>query len=119
MRTRAVSMSSTISGRSDADVNMKFSALFGRDTELRVLRTLIERIGDEGGAVVVVGEAGIGKSSVLQRAAQQARQAGCQVLAATGVQTESQLPFAGLHQLLEPVLDRAATLPGVQRRALF
>src|SRR5256885_1940441 len=47
MRTRDVSMSSRISGRSDADVNMKVSALFGRDTELRGLRTLIERVVDD------------------------------------------------------------------------
>jgi DNA-binding CsgD family transcriptional regulator len=73
----------------------------------------------QGGALVVCGDSGIGKSALLDVAVEQARQRSVRVLAATGVQVETQLPFAGLHQLLEPVLDLANLLPQQQRNALL
>jgi len=97
---------------------MPARALIGRDRELAVLAELIGEVPDRGGAVVVAGEAGIGKSSLLQAAAAAAREASCQVLLTTGVEAEAQLPFGGLHQLLRPVLGGAEALPQTQRRAL-
>src|SRR5262249_61926974 len=46
------------------------------------------------------------------------RASGCRVAAAAGVQSEMELPFAGLHQLLAPMLDRLGRLPSPQREAL-
>ena len=65
------------------------------------------------------GEAGIGKSALLEAAVRRAGVAGVRVLRTTGVQSEAQLPFAGLHQLVLPVLDHADGLPKPQRAALL
>ena len=66
--------------------------------------------------LVVCGEAGIGKTALLDHLA--GRASGCRVARATGVQSEMELPFAGLHQLCAPMLDRAERLPVPQREAL-
>ena len=68
------------------------------------------------GTLVIHGEAGIGKSALLDYAAEHA--AGMRVLRASGVETEAELPFAALHMLLRPVLDRVDALPDPQRAAL-
>jgi AAA ATPase domain len=95
-------------------------ALYGRERELDVLANLVRGLtGGAGGALVVRGEAGIGKSSLLAVAAGLAGQAGAQVLTATGIQAETRLPFAGLHQLLRPVLPLAERLPPRLRSALL
>lgn len=98
---------------------MTTQRLFGRDEELRVLTVTIEAAGDTGGVVLVRGEAGIGKSSMLQTAATFGGAAGLGVLRTTGVESEAQLPFAGLHQLLRPLIGRADGLPAAQQRALL
>jgi DNA-binding CsgD family transcriptional regulator len=92
--------------------------LIGRDAELAVLTGRIDQIAESGGAIVVLGEPGIGKSSLLRAAADQGRAVGHLVLAATGIEAEAHLPFAGLHHLLRPVLNEAARLPLTQREAL-
>src|SRR6266700_1446497 len=92
--------------------------LAGRDKELAVLAGLIDQVHDRGAAMAVYGEAGIGKSSLLRAAAEYGRQAGLAVLRTEGVEAEARLPFAGLHQLLRPVLDGTGRLPGPQRAAL-
>ena len=68
---------------------------------------------------MVTGEAGMGKTALLADAAGRARAAGMEVLSVTGRESESNLAFAGLHQLLRPVLSGAAGLPGRQARALL
>jgi DNA-binding CsgD family transcriptional regulator len=93
-------------------------SLLGRDRELSALAGLIDQIGEHGGSMVVLGEPGVGKSALLRTAAGHGRAAGLQVLETTGVECEAQLPFAGLHQLLRPVLGLADQLPDGQRRAL-
>jgi hypothetical protein len=73
----------------------------------------------EGGAALIVrGDAGIGKSALLAAARSTATNNGMLVLSTTGVQSEADLPFAGLHQLLRPILDRLRGLPPVQRDAV-
>jgi len=79
--------------------------LFDRDAELAVLAELIEHASERGSAIVVLGEAGIGKSTLLRAAVELARSAGLQVLQTAGVETEANLPFAGLHQLMIAVDD--------------
>jgi len=97
---------------------MPVTALVGRDRELQVLSELIRDVRERGAAIVVLGEPGVGKSSLLRAAADAAREESFQVLLTTGVEAEAQLPFGGLHQLLRPVLSAADALPGTQRRAL-
>ena len=67
------------------------------------------------GGLVVRGEAGIGKSALLAAAAGLAADSGARVLSATGIQAEARLPFAGLHQLLRPVLGYAVLPEGTAR----
>ncbi len=92
--------------------------LLGRDEEQSLLRSLLDEVATHGQALVLRGEPGVGKSRLLSGAARTARERGMSVLSTTGVQSEADLPFAGLHQLLRPVRGRAAELPAVQRAAL-
>ena len=92
--------------------------LLGRDIELARLYALIDSIDQHGGALVVRGEAGIGKSALLAAAGERALQRGVTVESTTGALSEARLAFAGLHQLLLPLLDRLDLLPDPQRRAL-
>jgi DNA-binding CsgD family transcriptional regulator len=94
------------------------TTLFGREPELRVLGDLIDHVRDRGGALAVTGEPGVGKSALLQQASMHATEAGMLVLTVTGVQSESLLPFAGLHQLLGSVLSKLDQLAEPQRDAL-
>jgi DNA-binding CsgD family transcriptional regulator len=92
--------------------------LYGRDKELARLHDLVDHVSDGGGGLVIRGEAGIGKSALMARAAARARERGLSVLTATAVQSEARFAFAGLHQLLHPFLDAIQGLPDPQRRAL-
>ncbi|MFN8111546.1 MAG: ATP-binding protein, partial [Thermoleophilia bacterium] len=84
--------------------------LVGRDTERRVLRRVVnEAHAGRGGAVALIGEPGIGKSALLEDLASGIT--GLSVLRARGVVTEARVPFAGLLQLLRPVLDVIGELP--------
>ena len=67
-------------------------------------------------SVVVRGEAGVGKSALLDYVLATAR--GCRVVRATGVESEMELAFAGLHQLCAPFIDELPQLPGPQGEAL-
>jgi DNA-binding CsgD family transcriptional regulator len=94
--------------------------LYGREDELQIVsRHVVRMASGAGSALVINGEAGIGKSALLAAATRQAAQAGAQVLSATGIQAEARLPFAGLHQLLQPILPLAGRLPSRQRAALL
>ena len=91
--------------------------LLGRESECAAVdRVLHAARASRSGTLVVRGEAGIGKSALLEHAV--ARAEGMRVLTGAGVEAESELPFAGLHQLLWPILDLADGLPGVQTAAL-
>jgi DNA-binding CsgD family transcriptional regulator len=94
--------------------------LYGRDPELRLLSDLTSRgLAGAGGALLLRGEAGIGKTALLGAARDAAVRQGARALSAVGVQSEASVPFAGLHQLLRPVLDRAPALIPRQRQALL
>jgi DNA-binding CsgD family transcriptional regulator len=92
--------------------------LVGRDVELSLLRGLIDPVPEASRVLVVLGDAGIGKSVLLADLAQRARSAGSRVLAVTGREPEANLPFAALHQLLRPVVDSTVDLPARQSKAL-
>lgn len=89
----------------------------------RAERDAVERLLDgaragHSGVLVVRGEAGIGKTALLEHARDAAELSGFRVESLTGAQSETQFAFAGLHQLCVPVLDRVGALPEPQQAAL-
>jgi DNA-binding CsgD family transcriptional regulator/tetratricopeptide (TPR) repeat protein len=93
------------------------SVLRGRDQESALIAGLLDgaRAG-RSGALVLRGDAGIGKSALLEHAVSGAD--GMRVLRGSGVESESEFPYAAVHQLLRPVQDRLAALPARQAAAL-
>src|ERR1700749_5038070 len=91
--------------------------LLGRGSECAALDQLVGswRTGS-GRGLVLRGEAGIGKSALLEYLVQHA--SGCSIARAAGVESEMELAYAGLQQLCAPFLDRLERLPGPQRDAL-
>jgi DNA-binding CsgD family transcriptional regulator/tetratricopeptide (TPR) repeat protein len=93
--------------------------LVDRRTETRVLSEILDAVrSGQSRALVLRGEPGVGKTALLDSVVGLATAADFRVLRAVGVQAEMELAFAGLHQLLAPVLDRSASLPEPQREAL-
>ena len=91
--------------------------LIGRHAETRALAELVDDVRSGQSRVLVLrGECGLGKTALLDWVAEQVGD--CQVLRAAGVQAEMELAFAGLHQLLTPILPRLQNLPSPQRDAL-
>src|ERR1700678_129793 len=90
--------------------------LVGREAEIDLLGALIDD--SRGGAIVICGEAGIGKSALLEHARARAIAVGAQALVTVGVECEAELAFAGMHQLLRSVIGHAELLPSPQRSAL-
>jgi len=91
--------------------------LYGRRAERALIAALLAgaRKG-RSGVLTIRGQAGMGKSTLLRDAAEQASDL-C-LLHATGAESEVELAFAALHQLLRPVLDRLDELPAPQAGAL-
>ena len=91
--------------------------MLGRADECALLDGLVDAIRQgEGRSLVVRGEAGIGKSALLEYLIRSASE--LTVLRASGVESEMELPYAGLHQLCAPLLNRLDRLPTPQRQAL-
>lgn len=91
--------------------------LVGRREELALLdRLMLALEAGESRALVLRGEAGVGKTALLDHLAASA--AACRVVRTSGVQAEMELAFAGLHQLCRPLMDHLERLPEPQRGAL-
>ena len=91
--------------------------LIGRESECaRIDRVLEEAKGGRSGALVIRGDAGLGKSTLLEYAV--ARAGDARVVRALGVETESEFAYSGLHELVRPLLDRLPELPPIQADAL-
>ena len=92
-------------------------AFRGRSSERELLDRLLEnaRVG-QGAVLVIRGEVGVGKTALLHHCARQAP--GFRVAQIAGVESEMELPFAGLHHLCAPMLDRLDALPEPQQVAL-
>jgi DNA-binding CsgD family transcriptional regulator len=91
--------------------------LRGRDSECAQLDRLLGTVqAGQSAALVIRGEPGIGKTALLEYAAERAE--GCRVLRAVGVESEMELPFAGLQLLCSPLLDGLERLSPPQRQAL-
>jgi DNA-binding CsgD family transcriptional regulator len=91
--------------------------LTDRRSERAVMDQFVDGVrAGEGRALMVRGEAGVGKTVLLEYLA--GRATGCRIARVAGVQSEMELAFAGLRQLCEPMLDHAESLPVPQREAL-
>jgi DNA-binding CsgD family transcriptional regulator len=91
--------------------------LRGRRRECDLLDQLLDAVREGAGrALVVRGEPGVGKTALLDYLAEHA--SGCRVARAGGVESELELAYAGIHQLLTPMLGRLQQLPAPQREAL-
>jgi DNA-binding CsgD family transcriptional regulator len=91
--------------------------LVGRKVETDQISQLLSAARNgSAGVLVFRGDAGVGKSALLEHAADEAD--GFIVLHCTGVESESELAYAALHQILRPVLDRIERLPAPQAAAL-
>ena len=92
-------------------------AFRGRSSERQALERLLEDARASRSAVLVIrGEAGVGKTALMRYAADRA--SGFRVAQISGVESEMELPFAGLHQLCVPLLGRLDALPAPQQDAL-
>ncbi|MFC5748364.1 ATP-binding protein [Actinomadura rugatobispora] len=93
--------------------------LVGRGRELeRIALALADVRAGRGGALVIRGEAGMGKTSLLDHAAAGGAGEGVRVVRGMGIESETELPFGGLHMMLHPFADRFGTLPAQQAAAL-
>ena len=91
--------------------------LYGRDAELAALSDLLDQARQgTSGTLVLRGDPGIGKTALVTHVTAAAD--GFRVIRGAGIEEESELPFAGLHLLLRPALDRVDALPDVQAEAL-
>jgi hypothetical protein len=91
--------------------------LIGRTAECgRIDRLLADLRTGAGGALLLIGEPGIGKTSLLEYARRQAPDV--RRLDVLGVEAEKALPYAGLHELLTPVLDGVGEVPERQAKAI-
>src|SRR4051812_4988344 len=91
--------------------------IHGHPRERAQIASLVDAVRDGGSqALLIEGPPGIGKSTLLAEAI--ARAGDVRVLRAQGFESEQEIPYAGLFELLQPVLDLAAELPDEQRLAL-
>src|SRR4051794_38371347 len=98
-------------------VAMTAPAFRGRSSEREALDGLLAGAREgRSGVLVLRGEAGMGKTALLRDA--EARAAGFRVVTLAGVESEMELPFAGVHQLCAPLLDRLHPVPAPQQAAL-
>ena len=92
-------------------------AFRGRSSERELVDRLLDNVrGGQSAVLVIRGEAGVGKTALLRYCVRQA--SGFQIEQIAGVESEMELPFAGLHRLCSPMLDRLGALPEPQQLAL-
>jgi predicted ATPase len=92
--------------------------VIGRDTDLEVIGSFMDRAAAGGGALLVSGDAGVGKTLLLETAAARAVAAGTRVLRAVGAEFEADLSFAGLNQVLHPLFAELRRLDSAYGQAL-
>src|SRR3954452_20172120 len=92
--------------------------LVGRDTELGLLRSFLLRTESQASALLLTGDAGVGKTALIDAACDVAVSQQMRVLRAAGVEFEAEVSFAALHQLLLTAVTDFPTLPDLHREAL-
>ncbi|HMI25160.1 MAG TPA: AAA family ATPase, partial [Streptosporangiaceae bacterium] len=100
------------------DVNVWTNHLIGRDRELAALGSLLDEAVVDGATLLLTGEPGVGKTALLAAAAEMAATAGFEVIRAGGVEYETDVSFAGLHQLVGPLSGELHRLPRSSRVAM-
>ena len=100
------------------DVNVWTNHLIGRDRELAALGSLLDEAVTDGATLLLTGEPGVGKTALLAAAAEMATTAGFEVIRGGGVEYETDVSFAGLHQLTGPLSDDLRRLPRSSRVAM-
>jgi RecA/RadA recombinase len=93
--------------------------MVGRTAELAVVTDALAAITTSGAALVIDGEPGIGKSTLLAAATARATATGYALLSCSGLQSHTEVGFAGVHELLHPLLAQADALSPRQRSALL
>jgi hypothetical protein len=95
-------------------------SLIGRDGDVAHITAFVDQAAVSGGALLLSGEAGVGKTALLNAAVAHAEHAGCRVLRAAGAEFEGEVSFAGLSQLLVPLLGegQGQGLTAAYRKAL-
>ena len=101
-------------GREWGTVESIIRTMVGREREQETLSAFVAASG--GRALVLRGDTGVGKSALLDHVAELATGEQHRVIRAAGVEAESELPFAGLHQFLYPLLSYLDRLDEVHRR---
>jgi DNA-binding CsgD family transcriptional regulator len=94
------------------------AVLVGRDDDVGVVRSFLDAAAARGGALLLVGEAGMGKSVLVDAAVEAASEMGTLVLRAGGAEFEADVSFSGLNQVLLPLLGEFSRLPEAHRVAL-
>jgi DNA-binding CsgD family transcriptional regulator len=92
--------------------------IVGRDHERRLLSGLVDSLNASGGAAVIFGEPGMGKTSLLGFVADYARRQDVSVHMLRGIESEAVLPCAAITDLLRPLQEQLTALPSIQREAL-
>src|SRR6187551_1362014 len=94
-------------------------SIVGREAELREIERFLAAVRTAPGALVIEGEAGIGKSTIWLEAVRRAEESGFRVLQARPAESEARLSYAALADLVGDAVDEVAfALPAVQERAL-
>ncbi|MBV8528425.1 MAG: AAA family ATPase [Candidatus Dormibacteraeota bacterium] len=93
-------------------------ALVDRVSEAASIREFLEQAFRDGGALVLIGDAGVGKSELLNHANRVAQGAGALIVRTRGIQYEVDISFAALNQVLLPLLGELPALPPGHRDAL-
>lgn len=93
-------------------------SLVGRTSELSVLEEVLVEAGVGGRALLLEGDPGVGKTALVDALAACARNHAAPVLRVVGVETEQELAFSALHQLLYPLLDQLPRIPAFQGQVL-
>src|ERR687886_1976249 len=92
--------------------------LVGREPEMNRIRAFLATARTDGGALLISGEPGVGKTVLLDAASEAASAGGMRILRAAGVEFEAETSFSGLNQVLLPLLGALPQLPAVHRDAL-
>ncbi|WP_328759700.1 ATP-binding protein [Streptomyces sp. NBC_00271] len=92
--------------------------LVGREHELKAVEEFVLRAASDEDALVLYGEAGVGKTVLLDAAEEAAAASGVPVIRTVGVEVETDLAYAALYRLLTPFLSQLDELSGQQRRTL-
>ncbi|MER5469217.1 ATP-binding protein [Streptomyces sp. NPDC002935] len=92
--------------------------LHGRSAELAIIDGILGAAVERGTALVLTGEAGVGKSALLDAAALRASETGFRVLRVVGSQFGERVGFSALNQILQPLADEIPALPARQSETL-